>query len=157
MKLIHTVSIFAGVIYDVIVEPPSVGSTTDENGHQKPVSKNNGWIWLSGLLEKINGEIIQKSHTSRDPCNHACSFRTSPALLFLITISLVAILDLHVQCSILTQTPWQPITWGIFEMNKETDPARPGFDPGTPLTPAPCVQGRHATPLCHSQLSTYSW
>ena len=27
-----------GIIYDVIVEPPSVGSTTDENGHSKPVS-----------------------------------------------------------------------------------------------------------------------
>lgn len=28
----------AGIIYDVIVEPPSVGSTTDEFGHSKPVS-----------------------------------------------------------------------------------------------------------------------
>ena len=28
----------SGIIYDVIVEPPSVGSTTDENGHSKPVS-----------------------------------------------------------------------------------------------------------------------
>lgn len=27
-----------GLIYDVIVEPPSVGSTTDENGHTRPVS-----------------------------------------------------------------------------------------------------------------------
>lgn len=32
-------SFFAtGLIYDVIVEPPSVGSTTDENGHTRPVS-----------------------------------------------------------------------------------------------------------------------
>jgi len=30
--------VFAGIIYDVIVEPPSVGSTTDEFGHSKPVS-----------------------------------------------------------------------------------------------------------------------
>ena len=30
--------IFVGIIYDVIVEPPSVGSTTDEFGHSKPVS-----------------------------------------------------------------------------------------------------------------------
>lgn len=29
---------FVGIIYDVIVEPPSVGSTTDEFGHSKPVS-----------------------------------------------------------------------------------------------------------------------
>ena len=27
-----------GVIYDVIVEPPSIGSTTDERGNQRPVS-----------------------------------------------------------------------------------------------------------------------
>lgn len=26
-----------GIIYDVIVEPPSVGSTTDEHGHSRPV------------------------------------------------------------------------------------------------------------------------
>ena len=30
---------FAGIIYDVIVEPPSIGSTTDEKGNSKPVSK----------------------------------------------------------------------------------------------------------------------
>ncbi|KAL7982042.1 hypothetical protein Chor_001099 [Crotalus horridus] len=30
--------ITGGIIYDVIVEPPSVGSMTDEHGHQKPVA-----------------------------------------------------------------------------------------------------------------------
>lgn len=30
-----------GIIYDVIVEPPSVGSTTDEHGHSRPVSWQN--------------------------------------------------------------------------------------------------------------------
>jgi len=29
--------IISGVIYDVIVEPPSIGSTTDEKGVSKPV------------------------------------------------------------------------------------------------------------------------
>lgn len=29
---------FLGIIYDVIVEPPSVGSTTDEHGHSRPVT-----------------------------------------------------------------------------------------------------------------------
>ena len=28
---------FSGIIYDVIVEPPSIGSTTDEKGHSRPV------------------------------------------------------------------------------------------------------------------------
>ena len=27
-----------GLIYDVIVEPPSIGSTTDEHGHSRPVA-----------------------------------------------------------------------------------------------------------------------
>ena len=30
--------IFVGIIYDVIVEPPSIGHTTDERGNSKPVS-----------------------------------------------------------------------------------------------------------------------
>uniref|UniRef100_A0A8C5I6N1 Oligosaccharyltransferase complex subunit n=1 Tax=Gouania willdenowi TaxID=441366 RepID=A0A8C5I6N1_GOUWI len=30
--------ITGGIIYDVIVEPPSVGSMTDEHGHQRPVA-----------------------------------------------------------------------------------------------------------------------
>ncbi|XP_010121762.1 PREDICTED: oligosaccharyltransferase complex subunit OSTC isoform X2 [Chlamydotis macqueenii] len=29
---------YFGIIYDVIVEPPSVGSMTDEHGHQRPVA-----------------------------------------------------------------------------------------------------------------------
>lgn len=34
----QTVVFFLGIIYDVIVEPPSVGSMTDEHGHQRPVA-----------------------------------------------------------------------------------------------------------------------
>lgn len=30
--------LLSGIIYDVIVEPPSVGSMTDEHGHQRPVA-----------------------------------------------------------------------------------------------------------------------
>ncbi|XP_036102033.1 oligosaccharyltransferase complex subunit OSTC-like [Molossus molossus] len=30
--------ITVGTIYDIIVEPPSVGSMTDEHGHQRPVT-----------------------------------------------------------------------------------------------------------------------
>lgn len=31
------INLILGIIYDVIVEPPSVGSTTDEHGHSRPV------------------------------------------------------------------------------------------------------------------------
>merc|ERR1712038_31740 len=42
-----------GIIYDVIVEPPSVGSTTDEHGHTRPVAfmpyRVNGQYIMEGL------------------------------------------------------------------------------------------------------------
>ncbi|OQV18721.1 Oligosaccharyltransferase complex subunit ostc [Hypsibius exemplaris] len=42
-----------GVIYDIIVEPPSIGSTTDENGHSRPVAfmpwRVNGQYIMEGL------------------------------------------------------------------------------------------------------------
>eukprot|EP00112_Aurelia_sp_Birch-Aquarium-sp1_P010763 Seg229.12 transcript_id=Seg229.12/GoldUCD/mRNA.D3Y31 product="Oligosaccharyltransferase complex subunit ostc-B" protein_id=Seg229.12/GoldUCD/D3Y31 len=68
-----------GIIYDVIVEPPSVGSTTDENGHSKPVAfmpyRVNGQYIMEGLassflfaigglgyviLEKANGQGLPR-------------------------------------------------------------------------------------------------
>lgn len=30
--------ICGGIIYDIIVEPPSIGSTTDEHGNSRPVA-----------------------------------------------------------------------------------------------------------------------
>uniref|UniRef100_A0A2K5XSL5 Oligosaccharyltransferase complex subunit n=1 Tax=Mandrillus leucophaeus TaxID=9568 RepID=A0A2K5XSL5_MANLE len=45
--------ITGGIIYDVIVEPPSVGSMTDEHGHQRPVAffayRVNGQYIMEGL------------------------------------------------------------------------------------------------------------
>lgn len=42
-----------GVIYDVIVEPPSIGSTTDERGNSRPVAfmpyRVNGQYIMEGL------------------------------------------------------------------------------------------------------------
>merc|ERR1719295_2450628 len=46
-----------GIIYDVIVEPPSVGSTTDENGHTRPVAfmpyRVNGQYIMEGLASSF--------------------------------------------------------------------------------------------------------
>ena len=46
-----------GIIYDVIVEPPSVGTTTDEQGHQKPVAfmqyRVNGQYIMEGLASSF--------------------------------------------------------------------------------------------------------
>ncbi|CAG9854939.1 unnamed protein product [Phyllotreta striolata] len=46
-----------GIIYDVIVEPPSVGSTTDEHGHSRPVAfmpyRINGQYIMEGLASSF--------------------------------------------------------------------------------------------------------
>jgi len=46
-----------GIIYDVIVEPPSVGSTTDEHGHTRPVAfmpyRVNGQYIMEGLASSF--------------------------------------------------------------------------------------------------------
>merc|ERR1712198_165332 len=38
MVLLSYFLVTGGIIYDVIVEPPSIGSTTDERGNTKPVA-----------------------------------------------------------------------------------------------------------------------
>lgn len=47
-----------GIIYDVIVEPPSVGSTTDEHGHTRPVAfmpyRVNGQYIMEGLASSFS-------------------------------------------------------------------------------------------------------
>ena len=37
LVLLSYFMVCGGIIYDVIVEPPSIGSTTDEKGHSRPV------------------------------------------------------------------------------------------------------------------------
>ncbi|XP_015789851.1 putative oligosaccharyltransferase complex subunit CG9662 [Tetranychus urticae] len=38
LVLVSYFLVCAGIIYDVIVEPPSIGSTVDEYGHSRPVA-----------------------------------------------------------------------------------------------------------------------
>jgi len=67
-----------GIIYDVIVEPPSVGSTTDEHGHQRPVAfmpyRVNGQYIMEGLASSfmfsLGGAgmiILDQTHTPNTP------------------------------------------------------------------------------------------
>lgn len=44
-----------GIIYDVIIEPPSIGSTVDANGHSKPVAF---------LPYRVNGQYIMEGLAS---------------------------------------------------------------------------------------------
>ncbi len=64
-----------GLIYDVIVEPPSIGSTTDEFGHSKPVAFMQVRTTLMGyiihnyfcdifLQYRVNGQYIMEGLVS---------------------------------------------------------------------------------------------
>merc|ERR1711976_628895 len=67
-----------GLIYDVIVEPPSVGSTTDEHGHSRPVAfmayRVNGQYIMEGLassfmfaLGGIGFIVLDQTHSPSTP------------------------------------------------------------------------------------------
>jgi len=57
MVMVSYFMVTGGVIYDVIVEPPSVGSTTDEHGHSRPVAfmpyRVNGQYIMEGLASSF--------------------------------------------------------------------------------------------------------
>uniref|UniRef100_A0A2K6REP0 Oligosaccharyltransferase complex subunit n=1 Tax=Rhinopithecus roxellana TaxID=61622 RepID=A0A2K6REP0_RHIRO len=50
-RLVSYFLITGGIIYDVIVETPSVGSMTDEHGYQRPVAF---------LAYRVNGQYIME-------------------------------------------------------------------------------------------------
>ncbi|UYV68953.1 OSTC [Cordylochernes scorpioides] len=67
-----------GLIYDVIVEPPSIGSTVDEHGHTKPVAfmpyRVNGQYIMEGLaasflftLGALGFVILDRTHSPTMP------------------------------------------------------------------------------------------
>ena len=70
--------IVLGIIYDVIVEPPSVGSTTDEFGHSKPVSlEHSSQVWNTRITSKhcskgLIGRFVSKTASVRI---FACGFK----------------------------------------------------------------------------------
>lgn len=57
LVLISYFMVTGGVIYDVIVEPPSIGSQTDDNGHSRPVAfmqyRVNGQYIMEGLASSF--------------------------------------------------------------------------------------------------------
>ncbi|XP_075214136.1 oligosaccharyltransferase complex subunit ostc [Lycorma delicatula] len=67
-----------GIIYDVILEPPSVGSTTDEHGHSRPVAfmphRVNGQYIMEGLasaflfsLGGLGFVVLDRTHNPTTP------------------------------------------------------------------------------------------
>lgn len=57
LVLLSYFMVTGGVIYDVIVEPPSIGSQTDEFGHSRPVAfmqyRVNGQYIMEGLASSF--------------------------------------------------------------------------------------------------------
>ncbi len=57
LVLVSYFMVTGGVIYDVIVEPPSIGSQTDDNGHSRPVAfmqyRVNGQYIMEGLASSF--------------------------------------------------------------------------------------------------------
>lgn len=57
LVLISYFMVTGGVIYDVIVEPPSIGSQTDDQGHSRPVAfmqyRVNGQYIMEGLASSF--------------------------------------------------------------------------------------------------------
>ncbi|XP_063888452.1 oligosaccharyltransferase complex subunit OSTC-like [Scylla paramamosain] len=50
-----------GIIYDVIVEPPSVGSTTDEHGHSSSTTSH---FQVAFMAYRVNGQYIMEGLAS---------------------------------------------------------------------------------------------
>jgi len=78
MVLLSYFLVTGGIIYDVIVEPPSMGSTTDERGHSRPVAfmqyRINGQYIMEGLassfmftLGGLGFIVLDQTHTSGIP------------------------------------------------------------------------------------------
>ncbi|KAI2801763.1 hypothetical protein BLOT_009580 [Blomia tropicalis] len=67
-----------GIIYDVIIEPPAIGSTVDEHGHSRPVAfmpyRVNGQYIMEGLASSLlftigalGFVILDKTHNPSGP------------------------------------------------------------------------------------------
>jgi len=91
-----------GIIYDVIVEPPSIGSTTDENGHSRPVAfmqyRVNGQYIMEGLASSFLFTMGGLGFVILDQTNKP----TTPKLnrILLLSIAFVCVLVSFLMCRV---------------------------------------------------------
>merc|ERR1711976_136620 len=91
-----------GIIYDVIVEPPSIGSTTDERGNSKPVAfmpyRVNGQYIMEGLASSFLFTIGGLGFVILDQTNKP----TTPKLnrILLLSVAFVCILISFFMCRV---------------------------------------------------------
>ncbi|XP_061188221.1 oligosaccharyltransferase complex subunit OSTC-like [Saccostrea cucullata] len=101
MVLFSYFLVTGGIIYDVIVEPPSIGSTTDERGNSKPVAfmpyRVNGQYIMEGLASSFLFTIGGLGFVILDRTNHSM-----PRLnrILLLCVGFISILISFFMCRV---------------------------------------------------------
>jgi len=84
-----------GVIYDVIVEPPSIGSTTDERGNQRPVAfmpyRINAQYIMEGLASSFLFALGGMGFIILDQTNNPLTPKLNRMLLLLVGIGSILV------------------------------------------------------------------
>lgn len=88
LVLLSYFMVTGGLIYDVIVEPPSIGSTTDERGNTKPVAfmpyRVNGQYIMEGLASSFLFTLGGLGFVILDQTNKPSLPRLNRVLLFCV-------------------------------------------------------------------------
>jgi len=91
-----------GIIYDVIVEPPSLGSTTDEHGNTRPVAfmqyRVNGQYIMEGLASSFLFTLGGLGFVILDQTNKPATPRLNRILL--LSIAFICILVSFFMCRV---------------------------------------------------------
>merc|ERR1712179_170568 len=91
-----------GIIYDTIVEPPSIGSTTDEKGNSKPVAfmpyRVNGQYIMEGLASSFLFTIGGLGFVILDQTNKPTTPRLNRILM--LCVGFVSILISFFMCRV---------------------------------------------------------
>jgi hypothetical protein len=91
-----------GIIYDVIVEPPSLGSTTDERGNSRPVAfmqyRVNGQYIMEGLASSFLFTMGGLGFVILDQTNKPSTPRLNRILL--LCVALVCVLVSFFMCRV---------------------------------------------------------
>jgi len=100
--LISYFLVTGGIIYDVIVEPPSLGSTTDERGNSRPVAfmqyRINGQYIMEGLASSFLFTLGGLGFVILDQTNKPSTPRLNRILL--LSVAFVSILVSFFMCRV---------------------------------------------------------
>ncbi|XP_065199376.1 oligosaccharyltransferase complex subunit OSTC-like [Sycon ciliatum] len=95
LVLVSYFLVTGGVIYDMIVEPPSIGSTTDEHGRQRPVAfmeyRVNGQYIMEGLASSFFFTLGGLGFVVLERSNAPGMARLSRILHFCVAFSLIIV------------------------------------------------------------------